>query len=177
MWSLNHLSIYNLLLEIQLLREKGWDPIKRFNPATSLCLSQDKTWIFNVTSLCLSQDKTWIFNITSLCLSQTRTVICCDHQLRREVIVHIGGIVDHHCLNYRNFFLPCLQFCVNIHNMVPLFDGLKKYLPTRLALCFCIPTSVHDILGLRAVAVTVFANMSGMVSNVTCEISEVSLGE
>jgi hypothetical protein len=36
--------------------------------------------------------------------------------------------------------------------MVPLFDGLKKYLPTRLALCFCIPTSVHDILGLRAVA-------------------------
>ena len=155
-----------MLLKIQLLREKGWDPIKRFNPATSLCLSQDKTWIFNVTSLCLSQARTWIFN-----------VICCDHQLRREVIVHIGGIVDHHCLNYRNFFLPCLQFCVNIHNMVPLFDGLKKYLPTRLALCFCIPTSVHDILGLRAVAVTVFANMSGMVSNVTCEISEVSVGE
>jgi hypothetical protein len=41
---------YVLPLEIQLSRG-GWDPINRFNTATCLCLSQDRTWISNVMSL------------------------------------------------------------------------------------------------------------------------------
>jgi hypothetical protein len=53
------------------------DPFERFNPATLLSLSQARTWISNVMS--------WSFYIFS--------------DLRREVIVDIGGIVDLHCLN------------------------------------------------------------------------------
>jgi hypothetical protein len=34
--------------EIQLSRREGWDSINRFNCATFLCLSQARTWIFNV---------------------------------------------------------------------------------------------------------------------------------
>jgi hypothetical protein len=37
--------LYLLLLEIQLLRCKCWNPIKRFNPTTYLCLSQGRTCI------------------------------------------------------------------------------------------------------------------------------------
>ena len=40
--------IYVMLLEIQLSRERGWDPINWFNPAILLCLSQAKTWISNI---------------------------------------------------------------------------------------------------------------------------------
>ena len=36
-------------LEIQLSRGGTWDTINRFNLATFLCLSQDRTWISNVT--------------------------------------------------------------------------------------------------------------------------------
>ena len=43
-----HLFIHVLLLEIQLLRGEGWDPINQFNPAIFLCLSQAKTCISNV---------------------------------------------------------------------------------------------------------------------------------
>jgi len=42
--------LYLLLLEIQLSRGKCWDPIKRFNPTTYLCLSQGRTCIFNAIS-------------------------------------------------------------------------------------------------------------------------------
>jgi hypothetical protein len=35
-------------LSKQLSRGGGWDTIKRFNAATFLCLSQARTWIFNV---------------------------------------------------------------------------------------------------------------------------------
>ena len=42
------LFIYVLLLEIQLSRGYGWDPINQFNHATCLCLSQIRTWIYNV---------------------------------------------------------------------------------------------------------------------------------
>ena len=59
----------------------GWDPIKRFNTVTFMCLSQVMT-----------------------CISNT---ICRGHfflfsDLRSEVVVRfvdIDGIVDHHCLN------------------------------------------------------------------------------
>jgi hypothetical protein len=46
------LFIYVLTLEIQLSREEGWDPIDRVNSMTSLCLSQDRTWISNIMSSC-----------------------------------------------------------------------------------------------------------------------------
>ena len=59
------------------------DPIYRFNPATFLCLSQARTWIFNVIchgNFCVQ----WV-------------------QIKWEMIVRfvdIGGIDDHHCLNF-----------------------------------------------------------------------------
>ena len=37
-----------LPLNFQLSRGEGWDPIKRFNPATYVCLSQASTWMFDV---------------------------------------------------------------------------------------------------------------------------------
>ena len=40
--------IYVLPLEIQLSREEDWDPINWFDPTTSLCLSEARTWISNV---------------------------------------------------------------------------------------------------------------------------------
>jgi len=45
-----HCCISVLPLEIQLSRGKCWDPIKRFNPTTYLCLSQGRTCIFNAIS-------------------------------------------------------------------------------------------------------------------------------
>ena len=42
------LFIYVLLLEIQLSRGGGWDPINRLNPATFLCLAQHRIWISNI---------------------------------------------------------------------------------------------------------------------------------
>jgi len=72
-----------LPLEIQLLRREDCAPINRFHPATSVYLSQAKTWIFNV--MCLDH----IFLVFS--------------DLRWEVIlrfVNVGVIVDHHCLNF-----------------------------------------------------------------------------
>ena len=38
-------------LEILLWRGERWDPINQFNHITLLCLSQTRTWIFNVTLL------------------------------------------------------------------------------------------------------------------------------
>ena len=73
----NRLFIYVLLFEIHLSLEN------RFNPATFVCLSQDRAQISNI-----------------IC----RGLFCvqCD-QLRSEVIVCFGDIVgidDHHCLNF-----------------------------------------------------------------------------
>jgi hypothetical protein len=57
-----------------------WEPIYQFIPATYLCLSQARIWI--------------------------SIVICCGlfvvfWELRWEIrFVDIGGIVDHHCLNF-----------------------------------------------------------------------------
>ena len=54
-----------------------WIHISRFNPITFLCLSKAKIWISNV--------------------------ICSAFFFGVEVIyrfVDIGGIVDHHCLNF-----------------------------------------------------------------------------
>ena len=64
------LFIYVFLLEIQLSRREGWDPINQFNPATCLCLSQAKTWISNVICrglfVCVfsefSYDERWLFS-------------------------------------------------------------------------------------------------------------------
>jgi hypothetical protein len=39
---------YVMLLEIQLSRGEGLDPVNQFNPATFLFLSQARTWISNV---------------------------------------------------------------------------------------------------------------------------------
>ena len=66
------LIIFVLSSEIQLSRGESWGPIKRFNPATFLCLFR---------SICRG-----LFYV----------------QLRSEVIVRfvdIGGSDDHHCLN------------------------------------------------------------------------------
>jgi len=40
--------IYILALDFLLSRGEGSDPINRLNPATCLCLSQDRTWISDV---------------------------------------------------------------------------------------------------------------------------------
>ena len=50
LWRFFIIILYLLLLEIQLLRCKCWNPIKRFNPTTYLCLSQGRTYIFNAIS-------------------------------------------------------------------------------------------------------------------------------
>ena len=68
-----------LPLEIQISRREGWDPINQFNPTTSVCLSQARTWISNI-----------------ICGGD---FFCA--QLRRDMIVRfvdIGGSDDHHCL-------------------------------------------------------------------------------
>ena len=60
------LSMYVLLLEIQLWGGEGWYPINQFNPATFLCLLEAKTWISNVIccGLCYVQ---W-FEVRGHCL-------------------------------------------------------------------------------------------------------------
>jgi hypothetical protein len=58
----------------------SWDTIYRFNPATFLCLSKARTWIFKAISGGL-----FVFNGLRLVLIVR--------------FVDIGGIVDHHCLN------------------------------------------------------------------------------
>jgi hypothetical protein len=77
------LFIYVMQLEIQLSREEGWDLINWFNPTICLCLSQARICISNV-----------------IC----RGLFCVQWlQLRWKVIVgfvDIGGIDDHHCLNF-----------------------------------------------------------------------------
>ena len=70
-WSLcviraGFLYIYVLLLEIQLSRVEGWDPINWFDPATFLCLSQTLTWVSIITCHVLfvsgdfSQNERWL---------------------------------------------------------------------------------------------------------------------
>ena len=66
-----------LSLKIQLSREKAWDPINRFNAVTFLCLSQ-------VTHVSYGLFVFKCFDVRGDCL-----------------VVNIGGIVDHHCLNKR----------------------------------------------------------------------------
>jgi hypothetical protein len=41
------LFIFVLSLEIQLSGRDGWEPINMFNPVTLLCLSENRTWIYN----------------------------------------------------------------------------------------------------------------------------------
>ena len=68
-------------MEIKLSRGEGCYHINRFNPRTFLCLSQARTWISIIIRHGL-----FMFN-----------------DLRWELIVYfvnIGGIVDHHCLNF-----------------------------------------------------------------------------
>ena len=62
-----------LPLEIQLSRWEGWDPVNRFNPTPSVCLSQATTWISN-----------------DIC----RSLFSCS--IIRGVVN--DGIVDHHSL-------------------------------------------------------------------------------
>ena len=78
-----HLFIYVFPLEILLSREEGWDPTNQFYPTKFLCLSQARTWIWNI-----------------IC----RGFFCVQwSQLRWEVIIRfvdISWIDDHHCLNF-----------------------------------------------------------------------------
>ena len=37
-----------LFVEMKLSRGEGWDPINRFNSTIFMCLSQGRTWIYNV---------------------------------------------------------------------------------------------------------------------------------
>ena len=88
--------LFVLLLEFQLSREEGWDPIIRFKPATFLFLTQARTCIPNAIWLC--------------------SVIFCI-QLRREVNAHfvdIGGIDNLYCLNF-------LFIIMHLTNLLVLF--------------------------------------------------------
>jgi len=83
--------LFILSLDIQLSRGEAWDPINRFNTAAFLCLSQAMTWIFNV----ILRDP-FVFS-----------------ELKWGVIVRfvdIGGIVDHHCLNFLFIYHMYLLF-------------------------------------------------------------------
>ena len=71
-----------------IIKKKGWGPIKLFNLATRLCLSQARTWISNV--ICRG-----IFTFKDL---------------RWEGVVlffHIGGNIDHR-------YLSCLLIYVTL---------------------------------------------------------------
>jgi len=46
--------------------------------------------------LCLFQARTWIYNVGLVC----RSLFLMFNELRRQIIVDISGIVDHHCLNF-----------------------------------------------------------------------------
>jgi hypothetical protein len=76
----HRLIIYVLSLEMQLSRRKDWDSINRLSSATFLCLSQARTCISNVR-----------------CYGR-----CCVHWVKviGDCFVAVGGIVDHHCLNF-----------------------------------------------------------------------------
>ena len=68
-------------IEIQLSRGEDWDPSNLFNPNTLLCLFQSTTWISNIICHGL-----FVFS-----------------ELRWEAhvrFVDIGGIIDHHLLNF-----------------------------------------------------------------------------
>ena len=69
-----------LPLEIRLSRRDGCGSINRLNLATSLCPSQARTWISNVICRC-----------SFFMLSELRCGV---------ILFDIGGIVDHHCLNF-----------------------------------------------------------------------------
>jgi hypothetical protein len=72
-----------IVLEIQFPRVEGWVPIIRFNTDTCLCLTQGRTWIFNVLCRGLSCVQ-WI-------------------QSRLKMMVHfvyISEIVDRNYLNF-----------------------------------------------------------------------------
>ena len=53
-------------------------------------------------------------------------VILCSNDLRWEVVVHsvaIGGIVDHHCLNFAKILFRC-TLCSFFYSLLPLYPGL-----------------------------------------------------
>ena len=76
---------YVLLLEIKLSRWEGSVSLTGLTPAIFMWLSQARTRISNV-----------IYN-GLFCVQWV--------EVRWEVIVYIGGIDDHHCLNFHNVWL------------------------------------------------------------------------
>ena len=96
------------VLEIQLSEEEGWDSINWFNLTTHLCLSQARTWISNPI-FCCPFCVLW-FEVRGGCHIfvpvPSQDPDFKNHMfndLRWEVIVcfiYIGGIVDHHCVNF-----------------------------------------------------------------------------
>ena len=77
------LYMYSIAMEIQLSRGEGWDLIDRFNIATSMCLSQARTWISNV-----------ICHGLIIC---SMIMIWSGRWLH---LVDISGIVDYNCLSF-----------------------------------------------------------------------------
>ena len=77
------LTVYVLLLEIEFSRGKGWDHINRFNPTTFFVPvpSQDLDFKCHMS---------WSFFLCSLS-SGWKVIV---------PFVDIGGIDDHHCLNF-----------------------------------------------------------------------------
>ena len=108
----------------------GSRSINRFNPATFLCLSQTRNWIFNY-----------------IC----RDLFCVFSELRREVrFVDTGGIIDHHCLNI--LFITILnQNSLGNREQpnVPLLiyyltkRYLYNYLSYQLSSCYTISLELH----------------------------------
>ena len=97
--------IYVLQLEIQLSKGEGGDPIKWYNPPT-ICTCHKPGPGF-LTSYIIVTSLFFMFNV-----------------LRSEVnacFVDIGGIVDHHCLNFlfiieqlKVKYTPCPCMCKKI---------------------------------------------------------------
>ena len=81
--------------EIKLSRGGGLGPIKMLNPTTLLYLSLERVWIFNVT--CHGLFHVQWFEVRGDC-----TFVC---------FVDIGGIVDHHCLNFLFIMQGLLWTC------------------------------------------------------------------
>ena len=107
--------IYIMPLEIQVLRGESWGPINQFNPAMFLWLFQSRTWIPNVIHCDL------------FCVQWVR--------LQWEVIVSfvdIGGIHDHHCLNFLfimvSYILILRRFKDTIHYLFPLKTHFVLYI-------------------------------------------------
>jgi len=83
--------MYKTLIDIQLLRGEVWDPINLFNPATLLYLSKSKLGfpMSYVGVLIVFIELRWKISVP---------------------FVDIGGIVDHHCLNF--LFIMDIDSCL-----------------------------------------------------------------